>query len=76
MGLFSPKVVKSTRGHGGALTAPSAGNRTGFSKCQAQPRGKGRLCNRPIRTGRLADGESCGRELCQLWFLSHDPDLF
>lgn len=32
------------------------------------PNGKGgRHCGRPIRKGRMGDGITCGRELCQLW---------
>lgn len=57
----------------GAVTE-QAKARARRAKCKAEPNGRGRLCNRPIRTGRLADGVTCGREMCQLWLMSHDED--
>jgi hypothetical protein len=55
----------------GAVT-DSAKSRARRAKCKAEPHGPGKLCNRSLRTGRLADGMTCGRELCQLWYMAKD----
>lgn len=41
--------------------------------CCVAPTGrKGRHCGDPIRTGRLADGVTCGKHTCQLWLNATD----
>jgi hypothetical protein len=50
----------------------AAKDRARRAKCKAEPKGRGRVCNKSLRTGRLADGMSCGSELCQLWWLAKD----
>ena len=55
-----------------ATVSDAAKSRARRAKCQAEPKRRGKVCGSPIRTGRLADGRTCGRELCQLWYMAMD----
>jgi hypothetical protein len=41
--------------------------------CTAPTGKNGRHCGKRKRSGRLADGLTCGGELCQLWYAARSP---
>lgn len=43
--------------------------RSSTTHCTAPTGRGGKHCGRRKRTGRLGDGVTCGRELCQLWLM-------
>lgn len=45
------------------------GTKSTATHCSARTGKGGRMCMRRLRTGRLADGVTCGRQDCQLWFM-------
>lgn len=45
------------------------GTKSTATHCSAKTGRNGKPCMKRLRTGRLADGQTCGGELCQLWFM-------
>ena len=76
MGMSSSITKWAARkaGSKAAAVSDAALSRARRARCKARTGRHGGDCGRRIRLGRLADGVTCGREICQLWLLSQDEE--
>jgi len=70
MSSLTARALKWTAKKATGSVTTAAKDRARRARCTAKP--NGRTCNKRLRTGRMADGMTCGSELCQLWFMAKD----
>ncbi|WP_199441706.1 hypothetical protein [Umezawaea beigongshangensis] len=64
MSSTSSAAFKAAKWVGGK----AVGSLTQSRACCPAPTGKGgKPCGKAVATGRMADGRTCGRNLCQIW---------